>query len=375
MTQLSICIPLETEAQDALSLIAALMENRTADFEIVIARPADVVMSEALLSLLAGDARIRVTDAEAGISRQALWRQAVTATTGNWVTLVMPGDMIESDLAVMVAFLEASSPNVDALAWNAFQIDRHAERGKAGSVAIPAGYQIETFDKTAMLKAFFCWENSLSVPKMPFGLYHAAIRRSLIDALLDLPEAQDWSTPLPQYEWAAKVVLFANELAFCSRPMSAISTSAYMPEAPRHPWNFPFHSGLGIAGGVAEVQFHVLRELGSPWSGNSEAFVRALTIECMMETSREAFTVKGNAYFAALREFEGGHLAPYFRPEFHPVRAHDTRRGLHGKALLVDRFLGGAQDAGEFYNTVRLMLAPVGLICGGVMRDDTKASA
>ncbi|HTO31746.1 MAG TPA: hypothetical protein VL202_11290 [Pararhizobium sp.] len=375
MTQLAICIPLDAAMQDVLPLVTALTENSAADIEIVIARPVDMVMSEALLSLATGDARVRVIDAEAGISPQALWREAVAATTGNWVTLVKPGDMIESDLAVMVAYLETHSPDVDALAWNAFQIDRHAERGKTSSVAIPAGYQIETLDKTAMLKAFFCWENSLSVPKMPFGLYHAAIRRSLVDALRELPEMRDWSTPLPQYEWAARVALFANELAFCARPMSAISTSPYMAETPRHEWNFPFHSGLGLAGAVAEVQFHVLRELGSPWSGNTEAFVRALTIECMMETSREAFMAKGNAYFAALREFEGGHLAPHFRPEFREVRSQDTRRGLHGKALLVDRFLGGAQDAGEFYDTVRLMLAPIGLICGGVVRDGEKVIA
>lgn len=367
MTKLSICIPVETAAQDVLPLVTLLLEKQSADFEIVIAKPADVVLPGALLELAAGGANIVVADAAAGIIRQHLWRHAVSATKGDWVTLVNPGDVIESELATMVAYLETSSPGVDALAWNVLQIDRHAEPGKASSVAIPARYHIDMLDKTGMLKAFFYWENSLNVPKMPYGLYHAAIRRSLVDTLLQLPQPSDWSTPVPQYEWATKVLLFANELAFCARPMSAINVVPFVAEAPLHPWNFPFHSGMGIAGAVAEVQFHVLRELDTPWSSGNEAFVRALTIDCMMETTREAYKNKGNAYFAALKEFEGGHLAPFFRPEFHDVRQKDQRRGLHDGALLIDRFVGGARDAREFYTMIKPILTPVGLICGGTL--------
>ena len=367
MTKLSICIPVETAAQDVLPLVTLLLEKQGENFEIVIAKPADVALPGALLELAAGGANIVIADAAAGITRQHLWRHAVSAAKGDWVTLVNPGDVIEGELATMVAYLETSSPGVDALAWNVLQIDRHAEPGKASSVAIPARYHIDTLDKTGMLKAFFYWENSLNVPKMPYGLYHAAIRRSLVDTLLQLPQPSDWSTPVPQYEWAAKILLFANELAFCARPMSAINIVPFVAQPPFHPWSFPFHSGLGIAGAVAEVQFHVLRELDTPWSGGNEAFVRALTIDCMMETGREAYKNKGNAYFAALKEFEGGHLAPFFRPEFHEVRQKDQRRGLHDGALLIDRFVGGARDAREFYTMIKPILTPVGLICGGTL--------
>ncbi|URK88614.1 hypothetical protein LP421_16460 [Rhizobium sp. RCAM05350] len=197
MTKLSICIPVETAAQDTLPLVTLLLENQTADIEIVLAKPADIELPDALAGLAASDVRLTATDAPAGITRQLLWRHAALAAKGDWITLVNPGDMIESELATMVAFLETNSPEVDALAWNAFQIDRHAEPGKASSVAIPARYHIDKLDKTVMLKAFFYWENSLSSPKMPFGLYHAAIRRSLLDALLQLPEPQNWSTPVP----------------------------------------------------------------------------------------------------------------------------------------------------------------------------------
>lgn len=363
MTKLSICIPVEASAQDALPLVTAILENRNADLEIILAKPSDISLSDALLGVASSDERMRITDTGQGTTRQLLWRRAVSAATGDWVTLVNPDDMLDSDLSIMVAFLETSSPNVDALAWNAFQIDRHAEPGKTGSVAIPASSHIQTLEKTAMLKAFFYWEDSLNCPKMPFGLYHAAIRRSLVDTLLELPEPQDWSTPVPQYEWAAKVLLFANELAFSQRPVSVISVTPFGAQPSLHPWNFPFHSGLGLAGAVAEVQFHVLRELGNAWAGCNEAFVRALMIDCMMETTREAYVSKGNAYFAALGQFEGGRLAALFRPEFHEVRPKDMRRGLHGNAVLIDRFIGGARTPSEFYQVAKSLITPMAVLC------------
>jgi hypothetical protein len=363
MTKLSICIPVETAAQDALPLVTTLLENQSADFDIVIAKPADVALSGALIDLAAGAENITTTDAPAGIARQLLWRHAVSTAKGDWVTLVNPGDVIESELATMVAFIERTSPKADALAWTVLQIDPLAEPGNCNSVAIPSAYQIQDLDKTAMLKAFFYWEASLNVPKMPFGVHHAAIQRSLIDTLLQLPEPQDWSTPTPQYEWAAKVLLFANELIFSPRPMSAISVIPFEAQAPRHPWNFPFHSGQGLAGAVAETQFHVLRELGSPWEGGGEAFVRALMIDCMMETTREAYVSKGNVYFAALQEFGGGSLKPFFRPEFQQHRPKDTRQGLHDNALLIDRFIGGARTPQEFYDIAKSIFTPIPALC------------
>jgi hypothetical protein len=363
MTKLSICIPVESGATDPAELVGLLLLDRDADIEVVVAGSPPMAT---MTGLAATDSRLKIIETETAISRQHLWRRVVAASTGDWVTLVNSADMIEAELVTMVGFLEQTSPSIDALAWNVFQIDRHAEPGKVSSVAIPAAYQIDTFDKESMLKCFFYWENSLNTPKMPFGLYHAAIRRSLVDTLLQLPEPNDWATSVPQYEWAAKVLLFSEALAFCSRPMSAAATSTYVPERVGQPWNFPFHGGIGLTGAIADVQFHVLRELGSPWSGGNEAFVRALVIDCMMETTRDAFRAKGNAYFAGLQALEGGYLAPLFKPEFVEARPRDNRRGLHNSAVLVDRFIGGARTAPEFYNVVKSMMAPVGLICGGV---------
>ena len=254
MTKLSICIPVETAAQDVLALVAMLLEKQSNDFEIVIAKPADVALPKGVIELAAGGANISIADAAAGAARQHLWRQAAQAAKGDWVTLINPSDILESDLATMVAFLETTSPNVDALAWNAFP-DRppcRTRQGKLDCHSRQLPYRDIRQDRHA--EGFFYWENSLNVPKMPFGLYHAAIRRSLLDVLLQLPEPQDWSTPSPQYEWAAKVLLFANELAFCARPMSAIDIVPFAAQPPLHPGvSLPFRHRPCRCGGRGPV--------------------------------------------------------------------------------------------------------------------------
>ncbi|OLP58246.1 hypothetical protein BJF93_06415 [Xaviernesmea oryzae] len=363
MATLSICIPVDADAPDLARLTGKLLAERTTDIEVIALFTADAdKVPDELIAQAANDDRLIIERLDTTPETRALWRLVASRATGRWVTLVRPSDTVDPDLVVMVHYLERRDASVDALGWNSFQIDPLAVPGLAGPVAVPTHYHINSFDKTAMLKAFFYWEKSLNAPRMPFGLYHGALRRSLLDTLLALPVNDSWSSPVPQYEWAARVLLFSDALAFCDRPMSAMNMPAYRPPAVhRTSHDFPFHAGLGLTGAVAEAQFHVLGELGNNWTAD-ENFLRACMIDCMMETERPAFVAKGNGYFAAFQAM-GGTLASGFRPEFQPNRPEDRRRGLHGGALMVDRFLGGARTAQEFYDAANWILAPVPMIC------------
>ncbi|OQP85832.1 hypothetical protein BTR14_13710 [Rhizobium rhizosphaerae] len=363
MATLSICIPVEGEAPDLGHLVAKLLKDPAADVEVIaLFSSAAAAPSEDLAALAADDKRLVLETLDTAPAARALWRQTASRATGRWVTLVRPSDTLDPELAIMVHYLERRSPEIDALGWNSFQIDPLAVPGVSGPVAVPAHYHINMFDKTAMLKAFFYWSGSLNAPRMPFGLYHGALRRSLLETLLSLPVNDGWSSPVPQYEWSGRVLLFSDAMAFCDRPMSAINMPAYKAPASHKPThNFPFHAGLGLTGAVAEAQFHVLGELGNEWTAN-EDFLRACMIDCMMETDRRAFVAKGNGYFAAFQGFDP-RLASGFRPEFNENPTSDRRRGLQGDVLMVDRFLGGAQTAQEFYDAAKALLVPVALLC------------
>lgn len=361
MPCLSVCIALREGPNEGLStLVDSLLADSSLDLEVVIGGPSDPALSRA-------DARLKLLPAfPAGTPQQATWSALVTASTGDWVTLVQADDMLEPELAIMVAFVSTANPAADSLAWHTLQIDANDPPERRFSVGVPSQYQIINFDKAAMLRAFFMWENSLNVPRMPFGLYHGALKRELATTIVESLDASERVTPLPAWEWAARTIFMANDLAFCERPMSVIAKHPFGPDpAGVRSSDFPFHAGMGQTAGIAEVQHAVFAEMGAPWGpGAEEAFARAAIIDCVLEVNEDRFADKCEAYDKAFRSWDGGRHAALFKPYYAGPQKPDIRRGLHGNMLMVDRFIGKARTAQDFYRVMRSFLAPVRLICG-----------
>jgi hypothetical protein len=366
MSGLSLIIPVETGDKRPDALVEALHGKPTVDLEILIAAPAEIAVALELEALRAIDPRVRLlVPREKVVSTLSLWTKAVQAAKGDWIALIRPDDIFEPEALSVAEFINSKMGGVDAIGWNALQISPNAEPGKSASVAIPTKYDMVEFNKTDMLKSFFLWEGSINVPKMPYGLYHAILSRELAQTIADTIEASGREHQLAHYEWSARSVLIAEKLAFCSRPLSVISTRPYVtPQASIAQHGFPFNATIGLTAGIAEIQYAVFAEMGALWTGAQENFVRACVIDCMLETEPQVFNDKCNAYFRALKLWEGGQHAGFFRPQFTADRPLDTRRGLHGNHLMIDRHIAGARDAREFYSVVRNFLVPIGLICG-----------
>jgi hypothetical protein len=360
MPRLSVLIPPSQAPESGLAtLLGALLADPTLDLEIVTVQNDDVpAFDDARLTLL--------PPILPGTPQQAVWSALVAASSGEWVTLVQADDMLEPELAIMVDFVAEANPAADALAWHTLQIDANDPPDHRFSVGVPSQYAIVNFDKTAMLKAFFMWENSLNVPRMPFGLHHGALKRQLALTIMESLAASGRVSPLPAAEWSARTIFMANEIAFCERPMSVIARKPFAPDpAGVSTPGFPFHAGVGESAGIAEVQNAVFMEMGAPWGpGAEEAFVRAATIDCLLEIDEETFAAKCEAYDKAFRAWDGGRHAHLFQPYYAGPQAPDIRRGLHGNMLMVDRFIGKARTAQDFYRVMRSFLVPVRLICG-----------
>ncbi len=362
MTKLSICIPVEPGMKPPQSLCERLLSDPTADIEIVVAPYGeDFAEAHPLTELSRRDGRLRfLPAAPEGISLCNLWMGTVASMRADWVTIIRPDDMLEPGVDILLRHVESTMPDADAVAWNVFTIDPAARRDIATAVPIPIQHHVMAPSKEDMLEGFFHWKDSSNVPKMPFGLYHGAIRRSLLEGVLTQSGSLSWLTPLPQYEWAARVLLQAQCFAFSSRPLSAISQARYQPlSIPRVISNMPFTAAQGITGAIAEIQCRVLHDAGVAWDGYGDAFIRACMIDCMLEHDRREFDAKCQAYRNAMVEMGDERLLNSFQPPYMAEPKADHRRGLHGRVLLVDRFLGNATTAQEFYDIARFMLTPV----------------
>ena len=368
MALLSLIIPVEASDVRPETLVKALAAKPGIALEILIVPiSSEVAVREDLASLTELDPRVRiVTPASPPRSPLSLWSAGIEAAMGNWLSVVRPDDIFEPEALTVAEFVKGKLGQVDSIGWNALQINPKAEPGKSSSVAIPTKYDITELNKTDMLKSFYLWEGSSNVPKMPFGIFHAIISRELAETILGSLRTADREHALPQWEWAARAVLMGERFVFCSRPLSVLDTRPY--EAPMQPLlraDFPFHAGIGLTAGIAEIQFSVFAEMGALWTGSQENFIRAMIFDCMFETAPQAFNDKCNAYYRALLKWEGGAHAGLFRPQFVGERPLDKRRGLHGNLLMIDRHIAGARNAHEFYNIIRNFLVPIGLICGG----------
>lgn len=375
MPKLSVCIPVEPGQPAPTYLVNRLLEEPEFSIEVIVA--ACGVRAGAwpyLEARAADDARLRILPtAPAGLSAANLWIGTLAAATGDWVSLIGPEDMIQPDLPKLLAYVEGKHPDADTLGWNAFSIAPDAPRTISATVAVPIVHHLADIEKSRMLEAFFQWTGSQNTPRMPFGLYHGAVRRSLLETVLSSCGGLSWLTPLPRWEWAARVLIFSQGLLLSHRPLSAISAAPFRPlPVPSALEGFPFDARVGLTATIAEVQARVLHELGASWAGFNEDFVKACVIDCMREHDEAAFQRKGQAYFEAIRRMPGGiALSEQFRPQYFPQPPEDSRRGLHAQMLLVDRFIGNAQTAQEFYEVVDAMLAPIFVITDFVpIRED-----
>ena len=380
MAKLTVCIPVEPGQRAPTHLVNRLLDDPESSIEVIVAGCGGREGAwPDLEARAADDPRLRILPtAPAGLSAANLWIGALAAATGDWVSLVGPDDMIQPDLPKLIAHIEHRHPDTDTLGWNAFAIAPDAPRAISATVAVPIVHHLADIEKSRMLEAFFQWTGSQNTPRMPFGLYHGAIKRSLLETVLSSCVPLSWLTPLPRWEWAARVLIFSQELLLSHRPLSAISTTPFCPvPVPSALEGFPFDARIGLTAAIAEIQARVLHELGANWTGFNENFVQACAIDCMREHDEAAFQRKGQAYFEAIRRMPGGvALSEQFRPQYFPRPPADTRRGLQAQVLLVDRFIGNAQTAQEFYEVVRSMIAPIAIITGDleILKEDATNS-
>lgn len=365
MTKLSICIPVEAGKSAPIRLANELLGNPDADLEIIVAPCGDNCRdADDLYALAERDPRLMILPAApADISPCHHWLGTVAAMRGEWVTVIRPDDAIEADIAAFIAHAEGVVPGMDAFSWNNFQIDAGTRRDIPASVAIPMQHHTRELDKDDLITRGFKWVDSSNVPNMAFGVYHAAISRKLLETVLANSGELSWQTPLPQYEWAARVLIYAQKFGFSSRPLSAVDAHRYI-AGPLTPVmaDFPFHAGIGLTAGIAEIHARVLRDLGIDWENFDENFVRACMIDCLLESREDQFEAMAQRYYAAIQRMDGGRLAGTFRPPYMAEPEADPRRGRRGMLVFANRFIGGAVTAVDFFAVVRHMLAPIEIV-------------
>lgn len=344
---------------------------------------------DAFIERHGGDPRIRyLRSAEKPVSMVDNWERTMAAATGRWVAFIGDDDYVDPDAADLIAAIEARVPDVDAISWNRLTFHWPGARPQEMNTAVPTGCRIIEISRDDLMRKTFGWEGAGRVPTFMFSVYHAAVRRDLIEQNRRRFGNRYFEHPVVDQDSAFKVILKARRFVFSERPFSVLgacpgSNSAGLgrvaENALRHAEfmadlgrnmdedpllsDFPFPSSIGATTSIAISQQWFKATYGLKYEGWEENFARSCAIDCESAATEADFEIIRGNYEKSFRLWQHGRFMKFFKPAY---VQHDTSmpafRGVTPLLVHIGERLGGAATPRELYDATSGMMTPLGEI-------------
>ncbi|PWW00319.1 glycosyl transferase family 2 [Hoeflea marina] len=384
MTLLSICIPTRNRQIYAMSAVRAMVGSPRRDFEIVLADNSDDAAPLADFVADLADPRVKLlSPGPAVLSMRANWERIVDQTSGEWLTYIGDDDYLDPELAELITVVTGRVPLVDAISWGRLHFIWPEARPHREITKVPTGSHLIGVDKQEMMRKLFFWEDATDRPQCPFGVYHGAVRRSLMTEIRDTFGGAYFGHPIVDYDNICRTLMLARALVHFERPVSVFGAcmqsntiglrdAAIAAERIRtfkaemdgviEARGFPFPIELGIAAQIGHVIECFKQQQGIEITAWEENFIRACAHDCEAQPNRERFEERKTGYAGAIAEWRGEAALGAFKP-IYKIR-HDLPQfiGVNNRTLSFDMGIGGAQSAAEFYAILDTMLFPIHLV-------------
>ena len=386
MTVLSICIPTRNRQAYAMSAVREMLLSERQNFEVVLADNSDDPAPLAQFAAEIDDPRIRLLPpAQQVLSMRANWERIIPETSGEWISFIGDDDYLDPDLCEVLRVTESIVPNVDALTWGRLYFIWPDARKVREVTKMPTGSHLIGIKKEDMIRKLFFWEDASDRPKCPFGVYHGAVRRTLLDDIHRTFSGQYFGHQIVDYDNICRTLMVANQLVYFERPMSvfgACKASNTMglrdEEAARtvletfrkemdgsiETANFPFPVELGIAAQIGHVIEAFKQEQGIEISAWEDNFIKACAHDCENHFDRDIFEARKEAYRKAIVQWRGKDALAAFKPTYKFRTDLPPFIGVHDKEISLDMSIGDAASAAEYYGILNTMMFPVSLLEG-----------
>lgn len=381
MTMLSICIPTRNRQAYAMSAVREMICSERQDFEVVLADNSDDAAPLAEFVANCADRRIKLLPPQTQVlSMQANWERIVPETSGEWVSYIGDDDYLDPELCEVIRVTKMIMPNVDALTWGRLHFIWPDARTGPETTKLPNGSHLIGIKKEDMIRKLFFWEEASDRPKCPFGVYHGAVKRTLLEDIRNTFSGRYFGHPIVDYDNICRTLMVANNFVYFERPMSvfgACKASNTMglrdPKAAQtvietflkemdgkiEAANFPFPVGLGITAQIGHVIEAFKQEQGIEITAWEDNFIKACARDCESLHDRKLFEARKDGYRKAIMEWRGkGALTSFnpkykFRPDIPPFI------GFNDSKLSLDMGIGGAESAAEYYGILDTMMFPI----------------
>jgi len=394
MVHLTICLPTRNRQAYCIETIKALADSDGHDFEVIVADNSDdpAPLADFLTHDLK-DSRFRlIPPAPSVLSMVDNWERTVEQAEGRWITVIGDDDYIDTRVAEVIRRYEVLYRNVDAISWECMTFQWPDNRPVPTLARIPLASEARILSRQALGDRLFRWSERKRRPSVGVGIYHGAIKRSLMERIKQVCGGRYFEHPNVDWENTCKVVAQANVIVQSQRPFSVLGACAASNSAGSlslqtmktrnaafekestgsisllQPF-FPFSladAGASLCISIATTTAWFCHSYGADLSGFGANFAHAAMDECRYSHTREEYDAKVDCFARGFAEWDDGKWAAIFKPPaFSPPKSVNQLSGVTDDALHVREAAIRPTTPAEFYRFGENAIIPVENLLAG----------
>ncbi|MBW3097298.1 glycosyltransferase family 2 protein [Pseudohoeflea coraliihabitans] len=394
MINLTICVPTRNRQRYCMETLRALAGCEGADFEVVVADNSDdgAVLDNFFENTLA-DARFRRLAPENSVlSMVDNWERTIAETRGRWICFIGDDDYLDPRLSQVLQYYEKLHPDVDVVGWNRMHFNWPDNRPMQTLASVPVTSGTLVVDKADLHDRLFRWSEGLRRPSVSFGVYHGAVRRSVLERIKARFGGRYFEHPNVDYDSACKVILEANKIVHSNRALSVLGACAASNSAGvqsqsvmsqrlrtfnaesrhnipvEHP-DFPFPldaSNASLSVTIAHTIVWFCTTYNVDMTGFAENFARAAANECLYSRSEEQYAAQVATFRRGFAQWHDGRYAEYFRPApYIADKVINKASGLHQGTVYFNERKLAAETPAAFYHFGEHAMLPLRDVLSG----------
>lgn len=394
MVYLTICLPTRNRQAYCIKTIEAMAEAEGDDFEVLVADNSDDPAPLAdFFATTFKDKRFRlIPPAPAVLSMVDNWERLLEQADGRWISVIGDDDFIDTRVTGLLRRLEVLHRGVDSINWDCMSFQWPDNRPIPTLASIPMTSGIKVRSKKLLCDRLFRWSEGKRRPAVGVGIYHGAVRKSLMERIKAAYGGRYFEHPIVDWDNTCKVVEQANLLLHCERPFSVLGACLASNSAANQSRDvmkqrldtfglestgsisleqsdFPFSvldTGSSVCLSIATLTAWFCKTYKIDLTGFGANFALAAMDECKYCYTLEEYEAKVSCFARGFALWEGGKWAGLFKPAaFMPPKTVNQLSGVTNDTLQIREAGIKPLTPAEFYRFGENAILPVDAVLAG----------
>ncbi len=394
MVYLTICLPTRNRQAYCIKTIEAMAEADGDDFEVLVADNSDDPGPLAdFFATTLRDKRFRLIPPAASVlSMVDNWERVLEQAEGRWISVIGDDDYIDPRVMGLIRRLEVLHRGVDSINWDCMSFQWPDNRPVPTLASIPMTSGINVRPKKVLADRLFRWSEGKRRPSVGVGIYHGAVRKSLMERIKAAYGGRYFEHPIVDWDNTCKVVEQANVLLHCERPFSVLGACFKSNSAVNQSRDlmqqrldlferesasnislnqpdFPFSMvdpGSSLCLSIATLTAWFCQTHGIDLTGFGANFALAAMDECKYSYTREEYEEKVSCFARGFALWDSGKWEGRFKPAaFVPPRTVNQLSGVSNDTLHIREAGIKPVTPEEFYRFGENAIVPVDAVLTG----------